>query len=156
MALSFSLRAAVASVGVTSNRVSVALRAQRLGPAMSLSMARDCQGSGSGSVSGRQQRQLWGGRRIVFGERRAEDKKSPIKSPRRWEPNVVPKTFKSEVLGRNISTKVTTRVMRCIDKAGGFDRYILNTRDKDLDSAFGVRLKQEMVKVLRQQEAADK
>ena len=39
---------------------------------------------------------------------------------------------------------MTTYVMRCIDKAGGFDNYILNTKDKDLDSKLALDIRQQM------------
>lgn len=38
--------------------------------------------------------------------------------------------------------------MRCIDKAGGFDNYILNTKDSKLHSKAAIDLKKLMNKVM--------
>lgn len=40
--------------------------------------------------------------------------------------------------------RVTTHALRCMDKAGGLDEYILNTRDQDLKSVFALELKQRL------------
>lgn len=37
--------------------------------------------------------------------------------------------------------RVTTHALRCMDKAGGLDEYILKTRDEDLKSVFALELK---------------
>ena len=47
-----------------------------------------------------------------------------------------------------MNIRVTTHAMRCIDKAGGFDAYILHTPDKKLGSALGSELKERMQKTL--------
>ena len=47
----------------------------------------------------------------------------------------------SELLDEMIPMRVTTHALRCIDKAGGLDEYILNTRDQDLKSVFALELK---------------
>eukprot|EP01147_Barroeca_monosierra_P006854 gene6854-399_t len=97
-------------------------------------------------VCGRSQRQLWGNKKIIFGVKSSDDKRSPIKSPRRWEPNVIQKTVYSQILDRRMKIKMTARVLRCIDKAGSFDNYILNT--KSLNSELGEKLKAEMKAIL--------
>lgn len=51
----------------------------------------------------------------------------------------------SAVLGRSLELRCTTHAMRCIDKAGGFDSYILNTKEAKLDSQLAVALKYEML-----------
>ena len=40
-----------------------------------------------------------------------------------------------------IPTRVTAHALRCMDKAGGLDEYILRTRDQDLKSVFALELK---------------
>ena len=47
----------------------------------------------------------------------------------------------SELLDEMIPMRVTTHALRCMDKAGGLDEYILNTRDQDLKSVFALELK---------------
>ncbi|EGD74396.1 hypothetical protein PTSG_06407 [Salpingoeca rosetta] len=94
-------------------------------------------------VCGRSQRQLWGGKKIIFGVKSSDDKKSPIK---RWEPNVISKNVYSHILEKKIKVKMTTRVLRCIDKAGSFDNYILKA--KNLESQLGEDIKAQMVAAL--------
>jgi len=42
--------------------------------------------------------------------------------------------------------------MRCIDKAGGFDNYILNTKDSKLHSKAAIDLKKLMNQVIKNKE----
>ena len=44
---------------------------------------------------------------------------------RSWSPNVQVKWYYSELLNERFRLHVTTHAMRCIDKAGGFDHYLL-------------------------------
>ena len=43
----------------------------------------------------------------------------------------------------------STHALRCIDKAGGFDNYIINTKDKWLHSRAAIELKKLMLEVLK-------
>ena len=43
----------------------------------------------------------------------------------------------------------STHALRCIDKAGGFDNYIMNTKDKWLHSRTAIELKKLMLEVLK-------
>jgi large subunit ribosomal protein L28 len=47
----------------------------------------------------------------------------------------------SELLEESIPMRVTAHALRCMDKAGGLDEYILRTRDQDLKSVFALELK---------------
>ena len=58
------------------------------------------------------------------------------------------KTFYSEILDRTIKLRATTHALRWIDKAGGFDRYILHTPDRKLQSNVASALKIEMQEAL--------
>ncbi|KAL5478428.1 hypothetical protein ACEPAI_2612 [Sanghuangporus weigelae] len=53
---------------------------------------------------------------------------SKHKTRRTWLPNVQHKGLFSDLLGRELRLKVTTRSLRTIRKYGGLDQYILNTR----------------------------
>ena len=44
-----------------------------------------------------------------------------------------------------MSLRATTHALRWIDKAGGFDRYILHTPERKLASSVASELKQEML-----------
>jgi large subunit ribosomal protein L28 len=66
-----------------------------------------------------------------------------VKTRRKWRPNVHHKNLWSESLGIMVRTRVTTRVLRTIDKAGGLDAYLLGIkpqRVKDL-GPWGWRLR---------------
>ncbi|MDA9599200.1 hypothetical protein N9S31_00060 [bacterium] len=43
-----------------------------------------------------------------------------------------------------IPMRVTAHALRCMDKAGGLDEYILRTRDQDLKSVFALELKERL------------
>lgn len=61
-----------------------------------------------------------------------------------WLPNVQWKRLYSDALGKFVRVKVTTHVLRCIDKAGGLDNYLLRTKAEDLDSELGEVLRLEV------------
>eukprot|EP00055_Hartaetosiga_balthica_P000766 m.137409 g.137409 ORF g.137409 m.137409 type:complete len:119 (-) comp11670_c0_seq1:223-579(-) len=84
-----------------------------------------------GALPNRAQRQIWGGKRQIFGVKSSDDKKSPKKSPKQWKPNVFTKSFHSETLDETFKVKVTARVLRSIDKAGSFDNFILKYKHND-------------------------
>jgi large subunit ribosomal protein L28 len=84
---------------------------------------------------------LYGAARIRFGNNVSE--KNEIKTRRKWRPNVQRKRLWSASLGVFVATRVTTRVLRTVDKAGGLDEYLLGIkpqRVKDL-GPWGWRLR---------------
>ncbi|KAH8647118.1 ribosomal L28 family-domain-containing protein, partial [Xylariales sp. PMI_506] len=84
---------------------------------------------------------LYGGARIRFGNTISE--KWNIKAPAQWKPNRHTKRLWSPALGMFIRTRLTTRVLKTIDKLGGIDEYLLGTKSariKDLGPA-GWRLR---------------
>ncbi|CAO3687049.1 unnamed protein product [Rhizopus microsporus] len=93
----------------------------------------------------RAQRGLFGGKHIQFGNNK--------KTRRSWLPNVQNKNLYSETLSKFIELKVTTSVLRTIDKKGGLDKYLLETKDKNLFSEKALELK---AKILRQQKVQAK
>jgi large subunit ribosomal protein L28 len=66
---------------------------------------------------------LYGGARIASGNNVSE--KTKTKTRRRWYPNVHNKKLWSRALNKYIKVKVTTRVLRTIDKVGGLDEYLV-------------------------------
>ncbi len=84
---------------------------------------------------------LYGAARIRFGNNVSE--RNQIKTRRKWRPNVHQKRLWSASLGVFVRTRVTTRVLRTVDKAGGLDEYLLGRkpqRVKDL-GPWGWRLR---------------
>ncbi|EYU21888.1 hypothetical protein ABFS82_01G024400 [Erythranthe guttata] len=96
-------------------------------------------------VMGRAQRGLFAGRHIQFGNRVSED--GGNKSRRHWKPNVQEKRLFSYVLDRQVRVKVTTHALRCIDKAGGFDEYLLKTPYHKMDTEMGLYWKTKIEKM---------
>lgn len=70
-----------------------------------------------------------------------------------WRPNVHPASYMSDILGRKIKLRMTMKARRCIDKAYGFDNYILNTKPQLLggEGSVGMQLQAEMRAVLKEQ-----
>lgn len=65
---------------------------------------------------------------------------SQRKTRRRFEPNVKVVRYVSEITGQEYTLKIIARCMRSIEKAGGFDNFILNAKDcKMSDRAKSIR-----------------
>ncbi|KAI3468253.1 hypothetical protein Pfo_024916 [Paulownia fortunei] len=96
-------------------------------------------------VMGRAHRGLYAGRHIQFGNRVSED--GGNKTRRTWKPNVQEKRLFSYILDRHIRVKVTTHALRCIDKAGGIDEYLLKTPYHKMDTEMGLYWKTKMEKM---------
>lgn len=60
---------------------------------------------------------------------------------RTWKPNVQSKTLHSDLLNQDFKVNVTTHAMRCIDKAGGVDKYLLFNTDEKISSVKGLQIK---------------
>mmetsp|Transcript_4172 Transcript_4172/g.8044 ORF Transcript_4172/g.8044 Transcript_4172/m.8044 type:complete len:210 (+) Transcript_4172:39-668(+) len=77
---------------------------------------------------------LYGGKDIGFGNKVSHSER---KSRRSWKPNVQSKRLWSETLGQMVPFRVTTYALRCIDKAGGLDNYLMKTPPEKLGSTAG-------------------
>ena len=73
----------------------------------------------------------------------------------KWSPNAKRKRLYSEVLDRMVSVQVTAHALRCIDKAGGLDNYVLNTSAEKMASLKGMELKDKMMRALLEVDAAE-
>jgi large subunit ribosomal protein L28 len=69
---------------------------------------------------------LYGTQKIRFGNMVSE--KNEIKTRRYWRPNVHSKRLWSESLQAYIRLRITTRVLRTVDKVGGLDEYLLGEK----------------------------
>ncbi|XP_022965371.1 uncharacterized protein LOC111465250 [Cucurbita maxima] len=96
-------------------------------------------------VMNRAKRGIFAGRHIQFGNRVSED--GGNKSRRSWKPNVQEKRLFSYILDRHIRVKVTTHALRCIDKAGGIDEYLLKTPYHKMDTEIGLFWKAKIEKL---------
>lgn len=96
-------------------------------------------------VMGRAKRGLFAGRHIQFGNQVSED--GGNKTRRAWKPNVQEKRLFSYILDRHIRVHVTTHALRCIDKAGGIDEYLLKTPYHKMDTEMGLLWKAKIEKM---------
>jgi large subunit ribosomal protein L28 len=69
---------------------------------------------------------LFGGQRIRFGNNVSSE--TEIKTRRRWRPNIQHKRLWSIALNKYVQVKVSTRVLRTIDKCGGIDEYLMGEK----------------------------
>lgn len=69
---------------------------------------------------------LYGLQKIRYGNMVSE--KNEIKTRRYWRPNVHRKRLWSESLGMYIRVRITSRVLRTVDKCGGLDEYLLGEK----------------------------
>lgn len=92
------------------------------------------------SVTKRARRGLYAGKKVLSGNNVSED--GGNRTRRSWKPNAQPKALYSQALDEVVHLRVTAAALRNIDKAGGLDLYILNTKEVDLDSDAGLALKQ--------------
>ena len=68
------------------------------------------------------------------------------------KPNVMRKYFYSDVLDTTLRVWISMKARKCIMKQGSFDNYILNTRPKQIDSRFGIYIRDLMKQKLRNPE----
>eukprot|EP00271_Cylindrocystis_brebissonii_P010829 TRINITY_DN27248_c0_g1_i1.p1 TRINITY_DN27248_c0_g1~~TRINITY_DN27248_c0_g1_i1.p1 ORF type:complete len:159 (+),score=5.86 TRINITY_DN27248_c0_g1_i1:60-536(+) len=103
------------------------------------------------SVMKRMQRGLYHGRHIGFGNKVSED--GGNRTRRTWKPNVHWKRVYSLTLSTWLRLRMSTHAMRCIDRAGGIDEYLLTTSPKKMQSEVGLVWKK---RILMAQEGAQK
>ncbi len=54
------------------------------------------------------------------------------KTKRRFLPNLQNVSFFSETLGKNVRLKVSSNGIKTVEKKGGIDNYVMNTKDSIL------------------------
>jgi large subunit ribosomal protein L28 len=85
-------------------------------------------------ASNRSKRGIYAGKDIRFGNNISF---SHRKTRRTFKPNAQRKRLWSETLGCWLRFNLTTHALRCIDRAGGIDAYLLKTPDAKLGSIAG-------------------
>uniref|UniRef100_A0A8C9UU76 Large ribosomal subunit protein bL28m n=1 Tax=Spermophilus dauricus TaxID=99837 RepID=A0A8C9UU76_SPEDA len=100
------------------------------------------------------QQGLWGGEGWVVGYRYVNGDKLSKRVKKVWKPQLFQRELYSEILDKKFSVTVTMRTLDLIDKAYGFDFYILKTPKEDLCSKFGMDLKRAMLLRLARQDPA--
>jgi large subunit ribosomal protein L28 len=69
---------------------------------------------------------LYGSQRIQTGNNVSS--RTETKTRRKWRPNIHSKSLYSHALSEFVKVKVSTRVMRTIDKCGGLDEYLIGEK----------------------------
>ena len=57
---------------------------------------------------------------------------SNIKTKRRFLPNLVNVTLRSEALGRTVRARVSANALKSVDHRGGLDAFLLKAKDAEL------------------------
>jgi large subunit ribosomal protein L28 len=73
------------------------------------------------------------GKKVLYGNKVSH---ANNKTKRRFTPNLHSVSFLSDLLGFKVKARLSTYAVRSIEKKGGFDSYLLNTRDSLLSSHF--------------------
>ncbi|MBI1340345.1 50S ribosomal protein L28 [bacterium] len=76
---------------------------------------------------------------------------SNIKTKRRFLPNLVNVTLRSDALGQAYSVRIAAAALRTVDKRGGLDAFLMKAKDDELSSRM-IKVKREVEK--KQAEAA--
>ncbi len=71
------------------------------------------------------------------------------KTRRRFLPNLQKTALFSEALGKSVRLKVASRAIRTVEKKGGLDAFLMDTRDADLAPEI-LRLKKRIKKAQNQ------
>lgn len=58
---------------------------------------------------------------------------------RTFKPNLQEKTYFSDLLGRNVTLRLSTRAIRTIDKHNGLDSYMLQVRNVRVREGFSTK-----------------
>lgn len=90
-------------------------------------------------VQSRAKKGLFHGKHIQFGNNVSHSER---KTRRTFKPNIQKVSLFSDVLDRKLRLNVTTKALRCIDKAGGLDNYLLGTSPKKLGVGRVLELRQ--------------
>ncbi|CAH8496051.1 unnamed protein product [Schistosoma turkestanicum] len=96
------------------------------------------------------QKCLWGGEGIVQGYWEKVTRRPRF--PKTWSPVLMENLFHSEILNRWMTIIVTDSALKQIEKANGFDFYILSTPESKLRSRLGMHLKRDMLVTLARAE----
>eukprot|EP00298_Acanthocystis_sp_HF-20_P011648 c1949_g1_i1.p1 GENE.c1949_g1_i1~~c1949_g1_i1.p1 ORF type:complete len:140 (+),score=46.10 c1949_g1_i1:59-478(+) len=100
----------------------------------------------SRAVCGRASRGLYHGRTIGFGNNVSHSER---RTRRSWKPNVHSKNLWSDIYQKFLHFNVTTHALRCIDKAGGLDGYLLTTPDHVVGNPKAAIIKKEMNEMIK-------
>ncbi|MFN4225425.1 MAG: 50S ribosomal protein L28 [Hyphomonas sp.] len=70
---------------------------------------------------------------------------SQIKTKRRYLPNLVQVTLRSEALNQDFRLRIAAKALRTVDKLGGLDAFLAKAKDDTL-SARALKIKRDIAK----------
>eukprot|EP01135_Chromosphaera_perkinsii_P001184 Nk52_evm23s160 gene=Nk52_evmTU23s160 len=100
----------------------------------------------SGLTPKRSLKGLWHGKKIQSGHRVSFSERKHL---RKWTPNVKKMDFRSEVFNTTLTVPVTMHALKCIERAGGLDQYVYNSRVDVLGKGLGWDLRSRMRAMLK-------
>ena len=71
------------------------------------------------------------GTRVLYGNKVSHSQR---KTRRRFEPNIRVVRFISNLMGERYKFKVRAQAIRCVEKMGGFDEYMLRATENELSA----------------------
>lgn len=80
---------------------------------------------------------------------------SQRKTRRQWKPNVQRKRLWSQILQCWLRFNVTTHALKCIDRKGGIDEYLLETKESKVNSIAGRNAKRMILAELDKSNAGE-
>lgn len=93
-------------------------------------------------------RGLYGNRMIQYGNKVSH---AENKTRRRWKPNTQMKSVYSKALDEMLRFRMTTHVMRTIDKWGGIDEYLMRAKDDEIKFPKALEYKRRILEVRDQE-----
>ena len=91
------------------------------------------------------------GAKTMFGHNVSH---SNIKTAKTFKTNMQTKTFHSEVLGKDLTVRISSRGIRTIYKHGTIDNYLSTTKSVNLTDE-ALKLKRRIVKILATKKASN-
>mmetsp|Transcript_23945 Transcript_23945/g.36384 ORF Transcript_23945/g.36384 Transcript_23945/m.36384 type:complete len:180 (+) Transcript_23945:19-558(+) len=105
-----------------------------------------CRSSSHGmgiSTPGRAKRGIWAGKTVITGHNVSYSNR---RTNRKFFPNIQKKFYWSHLLGRWFRINVTTHALRCIDRVGGLDEFLLYSKPKLLsESEFALKTRKVLI-----------
>ena len=65
------------------------------------------------------------------------------------KPNTKMRNLRSDILGRPFKLRISMKARKCIMKAGSLDKYLLQTKPREIDSNFGLYIRDLLKKKLK-------
>mmetsp|Transcript_14284 Transcript_14284/g.38503 ORF Transcript_14284/g.38503 Transcript_14284/m.38503 type:complete len:112 (-) Transcript_14284:67-402(-) len=102
-------------------------------------------------MANRAKRGLYAGRQVNFAKNVSFSKR---RTQKKQKPNVQPTSFWSQTLGRMLKFRATTHAIRCVDKAGDIDAWLMKSPASLILNPQAIKLKKKINKLTRRAKEA--